>query len=128
VTDGAGVLVIRTGRVLAISRGHDRHDLGFPGGHKDTGDPSHRYTAARELWEETGIVVHPGRLRFIMMEQTRSGGIYALFEPTSIVSWPRTLRSKPFEGYVGWHRPEELCSPHARHGEFQCRVLRKVVS
>lgn len=117
---GAAVVIVNQGRVLAISRGLDRTKLTFPGGGTDRADRNPRETAARELFEETGVVVEPGHLQYV----DQNNG-FVVYTPMNIRSWPNELRSTPFEGFVGWHEPYELLS--SRHGAFQGRVLQKVL-
>lgn len=123
---GAGVLVLRGDRVLAISRGRQRSNLGLPGGRVDPTDSNPRHTAARELVEETGVQVRAPRLRFLAASPTPQGGIYVAYLASEIVSWPSVLRSTPFEGYVGWHRPEELLRPEVTHRIFHRRLFTQI--
>jgi 8-oxo-dGTP pyrophosphatase MutT (NUDIX family) len=117
------VLVARDGKVLAISRGLDIHDLGLPGGRSDPEDRSARHTAARELYEETGVEVYAPRLQYLASNVNHHGGTYVVFLAREIVSWPATLRSTPFEGYVGWHSPEALLAPGVTHRAFYRKIF-----
>jgi 8-oxo-dGTP pyrophosphatase MutT (NUDIX family) len=124
---GAGVVVLGTGpSVLAITRGLALDDLGFPGGRRDSEDSSAAVTAARELYEETGMVVEPEALVYVGYGPTPTGGVFVVYTPREIVSWPAVLRSEPFEGFVGWHPPAALRSTQARHGTFQGHILERL--
>jgi len=124
---GAAVAIVGPDlRVLAITRGYALEDVGFPGGHRDASDRSGRQTAARELYEETGVVVDPAALDYVGQNRTQSGGVFVVYAPREIVSWPAVLRSEPFEGFVGWTSPTALRSPYARHGAFQGRILQRL--
>jgi 8-oxo-dGTP pyrophosphatase MutT (NUDIX family) len=55
------VVLVRHGLVLGIERGNVEGAWGLPGGKRERGE-SRRACAARELREETGVVVAPERL------------------------------------------------------------------
>lgn len=58
---GAGIIVIKNG-LVAVSRRLDySHALQFPGGHIELGEPC-LAGIVRELREETGLDVNPGRV------------------------------------------------------------------
>lgn len=67
----ADVVCIRGGAVLLIERGWPPHKgrLALPGGHVDPGETS-RTAAARELLEETGVLVDPDDLDLIGIYDT----------------------------------------------------------
>jgi 8-oxo-dGTP pyrophosphatase MutT (NUDIX family) len=121
----AGVLIVQSGKVLAISRGLDRANLTIPGGHVEKSDRNVRHAAARELHEETGVVVHPPRLRYLRANPSERGHYVAYFAP-EIISLPTILRSIPFEGFVGWHHPQKLLRPEVFHRDFYRQIFKQI--
>ena len=113
------------GRILAISRGKDTRDWGLPGGSRAKRDPDLATTAIRELAEETGI-----RLEHVIPvfegESPAGGTRVVTFAPVGVTFWPDRLKSKPFEGYVGWVPPELLVSPEASHAAYAARMLEQL--
>ena len=54
--NAAVMLVVKDGRILAVSRRHDKTKFGFPGGKAETNETV-KEAAIRECFEETGIKV-----------------------------------------------------------------------
>jgi 8-oxo-dGTP pyrophosphatase MutT (NUDIX family) len=110
------------GRVLAISRGDDVWDWGFPGGTADPQDITIADTAFRELLEETGVVA--SELALLHREHA-DGHVVTTFVATQIHAWPAVLRSDPFEGYVDFVDPKTLVAPTCRYRKHAKVVLKK---
>jgi 8-oxo-dGTP pyrophosphatase MutT (NUDIX family) len=119
-TGGAGVfLPTPDGRVLGISRGTNLKDLTFPGGRRDPEDASLAHTAARELQEETGVVVAPEDLQLILEDKGRT----TFYAPYEAASWPAKLRSQPFEGYVALWPPAAFYGSGCQWADHQLAVI-----
>lgn len=102
----ACALVIRDdGKILAVSRGDGREDWGLPGGKTECGEHVPE-TAARELFEETGVTGLMSEGVFTAMAHTRLCTTY-LF--TSML-FPEELGGTlpDFEGHVEWVEPDVL--------------------
>jgi len=113
------------GHILAITRGEDVRDWGLPGGRAERFE---RFadTAARELTEETGVRISRGsRLVPVWIRET-DGSQTAIFEVDGSVIIPSKLESNPFEGYVDWLPPEEMCRPTCTFGAFQHELFRRL--
>lgn len=106
------------GRILAITRGRNLDDLGMPGGFIEAGETPEQ-AAARELYEETGIVAQPEQL----VEVYRQAGCVT-FTPRGPVQMPPYLASEPFEGYVYWVEPHEIACESCTFGLSNARMLR----
>lgn len=103
--DAAAVLVRRGGRVLAVSRAGDEHDLGLPAGMVEDGETPAQ-AAARELAEETGVHVAPETLRHVgTFPTTGEAENLHVFEATTAAGG--RLRPEPGE-IVAWTSPAEL--------------------
>lgn len=116
----ATVFIMRDdAHVLAISRGKDVTDWGMPGGFLERGElPAEG--AARELAEETGLLLTPFDLRPIYHQ-----GTCTTFEPSGpITVLRRPMSSVPFEGYVAWVPLETIASPRATFGRSNRVMLR----
>lgn len=120
-TAASVLLPLEDGRVLGITKGLDTSDITFPGGRSEAQDPSAAHTAARELREETGVVVRPESLVPLVQN-----GIHTTFYATEVESWPDQLSSKPFEGFVGLWPAEAFVGPGCRYAEQQAHAMQMV--
>ena len=110
--------IVRDGKVLAVSRRDDETVLGLPGG-KQEPDEKLITTAARETWEETGIVVTGLRLLY---EGECNNSWCSTFHVHSFIGEPRDM---PGEGHVSWVSPDQLF--HGVFGEYNKEVVRRWV-
>ena len=104
----AGAVVRDGDRVLLVQRGHDP-EAGrwtLPGGRVEPGETPAQ-AAAREVTEETGLVVAVGR-EWLVLE--RPAGPDAVFEIHDFVAEvvSGTLRAGDDAADVGWFTPAEL--------------------
>ncbi len=117
--EAAGVLVVsQQNLVLAVSLGRNRDDLGLPFGHTEAEDVDLRHTAARELLEETQVVVAPFDLTPVFSAVSENGTCATTFVPHQILQWPRRLKSQPFEGYVTWAEPCEMVTAYCTFAAY----------
>jgi len=93
-------LVTRDDKVLSVSRPGRESALALPGGKREPGE-SDRTTAARETWEETGIIVMNLSSLF---EGECEGYWCTCFEAESFFGEPRNRG----EGLVSWVYPAQL--------------------
>lgn len=112
------VVVTPQRRVLGITRGLNAADRVIPGGGVDPADPTTAHTAARELREETGVVVRPEDLRLVL--ETERHASYVLHGPAQ---WPWRLESRPFEGWVGLWHPSAFLAPTCSYREHTRAVF-----
>lgn len=108
------VVVHQEGYVLGITRGHNLHDITFPGGGRESFDKTIEDTAIRELKEETGAEAHIKLLTVI--------NTHAMFFATTVYL-PEEFYSEPFEGFVGWYRPERFTTMTCKYREHQKQTL-----
>jgi 8-oxo-dGTP pyrophosphatase MutT (NUDIX family) len=112
---GACVIILRAGRLLAISHNHDRSNWNLPGGGLEAGE-SFGQAALRELQEETQVDASRATLIPVRHRRTVRGESVA-FMALGDVRFPRVMRSIPFEGHVEWKRPIELLAPRCTHAD-----------
>jgi len=112
------------GKILGISRGLFVDDIGLPGGRVDPTDPSLPHAATRELYEETGVLVHPGALRPVF-EGPGGPSVKAViaFVVEEAMEIPERPESIPFEGVVGWHPPAAFLSDSCSYQGFQHQLF-----
>jgi len=105
-TAAACVVIVRKGRVLAITRGNDTEDLALPGGHLE-GEESFSDGALRELWEETKVDARAAHMVQVLHRVTPANEsvTYAAFGD---IVFPRLMYSSPFEGFVRWVKPQQM--------------------
>lgn len=99
----AGCLVVKDGKVLAVSRKDDHTKFGIPAGKAD-GDETTEQTAIRELFEETGLV--GSNLKFVFACVCKGKKDYWTVTYTADISG--NIHESTDEGVVKWVSPEEL--------------------
>jgi 8-oxo-dGTP pyrophosphatase MutT (NUDIX family) len=107
------VFVVRNGKVLSVSRPEDESAFALPGGRNEPGEKD-RTTAAREAWEETGIVVSG---LSVLYEGECDGHWCTTFLVSNFFGEPRNMG----EGLVSWVYPEALFT--GGYGEFNKKVV-----
>ncbi len=122
------LLLSPDGRILGVSRGEDTTDWGMPGGWIEPGETP-REAAARELWEETGILVDPQDLNPVyeqggcvtfMPFRVRLRGSYRRGLPFNLDLEPQGQ----WEGYPAWVEPSAIACSSCTFGRSNGRMLR----
>jgi 8-oxo-dGTP pyrophosphatase MutT (NUDIX family) len=116
------VLVIADGAVLLVRHWHGSGNLSMPGGGLKRGESPVR-GAARELFEETGIVVGKGQLRDLGVTRAKSRGIaYTAYLFAMELPKQPELKLSRFEIMeAGWHKLGDV-----RGDDVGVEVLRAV--
>jgi 8-oxo-dGTP pyrophosphatase MutT (NUDIX family) len=107
-------------RVLAISRGFNPRDPALPGGDGEAGDTTPASTAAREMFEETGLRARELRLMDTWVGD-RGQTVYAFFVPR----WTGRIRSSS-EGKVYWSSLGNVLRRSATYRKDAKRLLEKM--
>jgi 8-oxo-dGTP pyrophosphatase MutT (NUDIX family) len=117
------VLVVFNGpeHVLALSRGFNTRDPSFPGGNAEPDDETPMQTAARELYEETGLKATELRC---MDEWVGDKGqpVFAYFVP----KWKGKRLRASDEGKPFWTQPRTLLAKNATFRDEAKRLLSKL--
>lgn len=119
----ASVIVPWGDRFVGITRGTEVADVCFPGGMGDPEDGGPQATGARELREETGIVVNPADLEEVLV---RPDGGHITYYAHRIVSFPQVLQSNPFEGYPGAYPAQAFVAPSSRYRATAAEAFRRL--
>ena len=109
------------GKILGISRGLAVANIALPGGHVEPYDPSLAHAAARELHEETGVVVDPGALLPVLQGGSPRCPCTAFVSREAQI--PEVLESVPFEGFVGWHPPSVFLRRRSSYRAYQQQLF-----
>jgi len=116
-------IVYRRGLVLAISRGTNTSDWNVPGGKVDPGEDL-ADAAARELYEETGVLVQRRHQLEPVYESRVHTHVCTCFWVSGELLFPEIMGSNPFEGYVAWARPEDLLTEKSRFHRYNREAFR----
>lgn len=106
--------------VLAVSRAFNLRDPALPGGDSELDDATPAQTAARELYEETGLQAVELRCMDRWVGD-RGQPVFAFF----IAKWRSRLRSSD-EGKPFWTKPETLFVKSALYREEALRLMKKL--
>lgn len=120
--NAAVMLIVKDGRILAVSRRYDKTKFGLPGG-KCEPDETTEQTAIRECFEETGVKVSECKFIFRRDEmRDRPEGedfhtycYYAL-------AWEGEPHNSE-EGEVAWLTEEELTGDKGAFPEYNHRTI-----
>jgi ADP-ribose pyrophosphatase YjhB (NUDIX family) len=104
-----GAVVVHEGRLLVVRRGHDpgRGLWSVPGGRVEAGETLAR-ACAREVLEETGLVVEVGALVGTVERPSGEGATYVIDDLECAVVGPSTPRAGDDADDVRWVDREEL--------------------
>ncbi len=123
----ACVLIFRPdGKLLSVSRGHSTTDWGLPGGAVERRETLPE-AARNELGEETGVIAD-ARAQFlpIFTASDKYDFVTTTFRIDGRLFFPPVLRSVPFEGYVEWKRPQDLCTQDCSFTDYFVAMFRKL--
>lgn len=116
----AVVVAFNGANILAVSRGYIPRDPAMPGGDATDEDTSPAATAAREMFEETGLRARELRLMDVW-EGTRGQKVYVFFVPR----WQGRLRSSS-EGKAYWSTTANVLRRSATFRFEARRILEKL--
>jgi 8-oxo-dGTP pyrophosphatase MutT (NUDIX family) len=117
------VVVVSNGNndVLAISRGFNLQDPALPGGDSEPFDESPVQTAARELYEETGLRAQGEANCIDSWTGERGQPVFAFY----VSQWRGRLRTSS-EGKPFWTQPKNLLARGAYYRDEAKRVFEKL--
>lgn len=114
---GCGVAIVRDGKLLLVLRLRqpEADHWGLPGGKVDWGEPV-RVAAAREIHEELGLTIVPGRLLCMADTIDRGDGMHwtaPVYLVEDSVGEPAVMEPDKMGG-CGWFPLDALPSPLTR--------------
>ena len=120
--NAAVMLIIKDGKILAVSRRHNKAMFGLPGG-KVEPDETPDQAALRETFEETGVKVSKCEFIFLRDEpKDRPEGedfhAYCYYA----TEWEGEPHDSE-EGIVTWLTEEELCGDKGAFADYNTRTL-----
>jgi ADP-ribose pyrophosphatase YjhB (NUDIX family) len=111
---GCGAAIVVDGRLLLIQRRHPPEALhwGLPGGKVEWLEPV-ATAVAREVMEELGIIIRPGRLLCLTDQIDTAAGTHWLAPVYLVENYEGTPRVMEPDKHVaiGWFRLDELPEP-----------------
>jgi 8-oxo-dGTP diphosphatase len=108
--------VTKGNKVLAVSRGQNLSDLNMPGGTAEPGEDPQE-TAARELWEETGLKAEE---IYPIYTRINNGWVVTTYK---VHTYSGTLKGSQ-EGRPSWEDPEVL--KNGRYGDYFVSMLKSL--
>ena len=120
--EAAVMLVIKDGRILAVSRRYDKTKFGLPGGKAEQNE-SAEAAAIRECFEETGVKVSKCAFVFHRTElRDRPEGEDFYCYCYYALDWSGEPHNSE-EGEVAWLTEEELIGDKGAFGDYNRRTL-----
>ena len=114
------VVTSSTGLLLCVSRPEPPHELALPGGLVEDGE-TRQDAAARELYEETGLLTATSRIVWVGTSPTDGRMVYVYRAHAS-----GTPRAAEPGTRVAWLSPGELVGQGALYGDFTRRLFESV--
>ncbi len=120
--NAAVMLIIKDGKILAVSRRYDKTKFGLPGGKAEPNETTEQ-AAIRECFEETGVKVSECTFIFRRDEpRDRPEGedfhCYCYYA----TNWEGEPHNSE-EGEVAWLTEEELCGNKGAFADYNTRTL-----
>lgn len=115
----SGVLIVSDGSILGVSRKDDHSAFGLPAGGREA-DENTADTAARELKEETSLVVEPSSMVALLdaIEPNSGCRVVTFWAPTPENAQPKSSEA----GVIAWVGWKALTGPTAPYAEYNTWV------
>ncbi len=97
-------------------------DWGLPGGKVERHETLPE-AARNELSEETGVLLDHRANLIPLLTDLSTTHVVTTFGVQGRIFFPRVLKSEPFEGYVDWKDPAELCDESCSFAAYSRKLF-----